>query len=159
MYPVLSMRQPWAGYLITGKKTLETRTWQTNYKGKLLIHASGKWDKRAKEDSARIRKNIWGNTDVGNESWKLRRTRLIIGIVELVWISVFRNIYEFEISASSHLCVPSEDYYDPDKPKYGWLIKDPVEFPDPVPAKGRLNLWYPDEELWEKINTQITRSN
>lgn len=36
----LSVKQPWAGLIATGVKTIETRTWKTNYRGPLLICAS-----------------------------------------------------------------------------------------------------------------------
>ena len=35
----LSIRQPWAWAIIAGYKTIENRTWQTSYRGPLLIHA------------------------------------------------------------------------------------------------------------------------
>jgi hypothetical protein len=38
----LSIRQPYASLICKGIKTIENRTWKTNYRGKLLIHASGK---------------------------------------------------------------------------------------------------------------------
>lgn len=38
----LSVRQPWASLLVGGIKDVENRTWATNYRGKLLIHASSK---------------------------------------------------------------------------------------------------------------------
>jgi hypothetical protein len=37
---IITIRQPWA-YLITkGSKNIENRTWQTQYRGPVLIHAS-----------------------------------------------------------------------------------------------------------------------
>ncbi|AEF86795.1 thyroid hormone receptor interactor 4 [Treponema primitia ZAS-2] len=39
---VLSIRQPYATLVCRGIKTVENRTWDTKYRGKLLIHASGK---------------------------------------------------------------------------------------------------------------------
>jgi hypothetical protein len=36
----LSVRQPWAGMIARGEKTIETRTWSTSYRGPLLIAAS-----------------------------------------------------------------------------------------------------------------------
>lgn len=36
----LSLRQPYAGLLASGKKTIELRKWNTNFRGKFLIHAS-----------------------------------------------------------------------------------------------------------------------
>lgn len=38
----LSVRQPWATYIAEGLKKLEIRSWQTKYRGPLLISASGK---------------------------------------------------------------------------------------------------------------------
>lgn len=36
----LSIRQPWANAIALGLKTAEIRTWKTDYRGLLLIHAS-----------------------------------------------------------------------------------------------------------------------
>jgi hypothetical protein len=36
----LSMKEPWATLLLHGKKTIETRVWRTNYRGKILLCAS-----------------------------------------------------------------------------------------------------------------------
>lgn len=36
----LSVKQPWAWLIASGKKTIETRIWPTNYRGPILIVAS-----------------------------------------------------------------------------------------------------------------------
>lgn len=41
----LSIKQPWAWAIANGHKTIETRTWPTNYQGELLIVASKAPDK------------------------------------------------------------------------------------------------------------------
>jgi len=41
----LSVKQPWAGYIACGSKTIETRTWETKYRGLVLICASQKPEK------------------------------------------------------------------------------------------------------------------
>ena len=38
----LSIKEPWASLIVTGKKTIELRTWRTDYRGPILIHRSGK---------------------------------------------------------------------------------------------------------------------
>jgi hypothetical protein len=38
--PVLSIRQPYAWLVVHGIKDIENRSWRTNYRGPLLIHAS-----------------------------------------------------------------------------------------------------------------------
>jgi len=36
----ISVKQPWANMIASGKKTIETRTWSTKYRGDLLIVSS-----------------------------------------------------------------------------------------------------------------------
>ena len=36
----ISIKQPWANMIASGKKTIETRTWPTKYRGDLLIVSS-----------------------------------------------------------------------------------------------------------------------
>ena len=38
--PVLSIRQPYAWLVVNGIKDIENRSWRTNHRGPLLIHAS-----------------------------------------------------------------------------------------------------------------------
>jgi hypothetical protein len=45
----LSLKQPYAELLISGKKTIELRNWTTKFRGKFLIHASKKVDKERSE--------------------------------------------------------------------------------------------------------------
>ncbi len=40
----LSIKQPWANRIARGEKTIETRTWQTHYRGPLLIVSSRRPD-------------------------------------------------------------------------------------------------------------------
>jgi len=36
----LSIKEPWATFILEGTKTIETRTWKTKYRGKVLLCAS-----------------------------------------------------------------------------------------------------------------------
>lgn len=40
----LTLIQPWATFIVQGHKTIETRTWQTAYRGWLAIHAAKSTD-------------------------------------------------------------------------------------------------------------------
>lgn len=35
----LTIKEPWASLIINGYKKYEFRSWKTNYRGKVLIHA------------------------------------------------------------------------------------------------------------------------
>lgn len=45
----LSVKQPWAWLIIHGDKNIENRTWKTNCRGPLAIHASKSWDQEGYE--------------------------------------------------------------------------------------------------------------
>ena len=62
---VLTIKQPWATLIMQGDKRFEFRSWQTKYRGDLLIHAGKGIDKEAMKGLAKIysrrfasRKNI-----------------------------------------------------------------------------------------------------
>lgn len=46
----ISLHEPWASAVALGLKTIETRSWETKYRGTLGIHAAKKWtaDQKAK---------------------------------------------------------------------------------------------------------------
>ena len=45
----LSIRQPWASLIVAGIKDIENRSWITQYRGLVLIHAAQKIDKKGIE--------------------------------------------------------------------------------------------------------------
>jgi hypothetical protein len=45
----LAVREPWATLIASGRKTIEVRTWRTNYRGPLVIVASGKVEREVCE--------------------------------------------------------------------------------------------------------------
>jgi len=40
IYKAISLKQPWANLVASGKKTIETRKWATKYRGDLVICSS-----------------------------------------------------------------------------------------------------------------------
>ena len=46
---VLTIKEPWATLIIEGYKKYEFRSWKTNYRGKILIHAGKSIDEEGKE--------------------------------------------------------------------------------------------------------------
>ena len=43
-YRALSIKQPWLAAILSGWKPVENRTWDTSYRGPLLLHASARID-------------------------------------------------------------------------------------------------------------------
>lgn len=40
IYKAISLKQPWANLVASGKKTIETRKWTTKYRGDLIVCSS-----------------------------------------------------------------------------------------------------------------------
>ena len=46
---VLTVKEPWASLIAYGYKEYEFRSWKTNYRGKILIHAGKSLEKDVSE--------------------------------------------------------------------------------------------------------------
>lgn len=114
----LSVHQPWASLIVNGYKDVENRTWCTNHRGPLLIHASHKY----------VDHDGWSAYSLllGGRLDDLPRGA-IIGRVEV--IDCVRD-------STSSWAFPGH---------WHWLLADPAHFAEPVVANGRRGLWRPAE--------------
>lgn len=154
----ISILQPWATLIVIGAKRIETRSWNTKYRGPLLIHASAKWSKQQSLSIAQM-----GAYDIlikAGYDWDAigRETTLplgaIIGQVDLVDTSTSdilmgRNgpnlprpsIFIPSLGKEWVVDEREEAFGDYSPGRYGWLLSDPVQFDKPISAKGKLGLW------------------
>lgn len=121
--PTLSIRQPYVDAILSREKLIENRDWKTQYRGPLLIHASGKHPEL--------------------------QTGVILGFVELVGIlehpghqlglysvqKMIRTVLNRDLDLD-HI----EQHWDYHS-KFWWIFDNPIRFKKPIPAKGKLNLW------------------
>ena len=136
----LSIRQPWAWAILYAGKRIENRTWSTNYRGPLLIHAARGMTSREYCDAfiwmsgvELIPKNPNGPTDMPIFD-KLDRG----GIVGKSYLIDIYHPHEYSANA-----FPKEHLIWWDQNQYGWLL-DKVE-PLPFhPCRGRQGLFEVD---------------
>lgn len=121
---VLTIKQPWATLIMQGNKRFEFRSWQTKYRGDLLIHAGKGIDKEAIK---RLEKYIPKDMPTGK----------ILGKVTLV--DCIKMSPEFK----EELLKENSDIYTKSsfKENYGWQIDNVQIFDEPIEAKGHLSLW------------------
>lgn len=134
----ISVRQPWAWALIHGGKDVENRTWSTNVRGPVAIHAGKQFD-MPKADwndmSTGVYGEPWHEMARGYNAQPGHVLGAIIGIVDL---------YD---------CVPSfkrdSVWKAGDDPDYFcWLVRNPIALREPIPYKGQLGFFdvpVPDE--------------
>lgn len=121
MMKCLAISQPFAKLIVDGKKTIELRSWKTNYRGEFLIHAP---QKIRYEDCKRL-----------GIKEKLV-TGAIIGKAELYDIKRYSSRYEVKADFQYHLA--SGKFYTK---RYGFLLKRAKRFQIPIPCKGKLGLF------------------
>lgn len=141
MNKVLTITEPYATLIMIGKKQYETRSWKTNYRGRLLIHSSKKVPKLAEyiDDDLFRRALEWHFGSVDKAMYQMRQTAgHILGCVDLVDVlpvtSLIENITDDEYALGDYSFG-----------RYGWQCKIPMRFCDPIPVSGHLGLWDYDE--------------
>lgn len=121
---VLTIKQPWATLIMQGDKKYEFRSWQTKYRGELLIHAGKSVDKEAIK---RLGKYLPENLPLGK----------ILGKVRLVdCIKMSPEFKEMLLKENNEIYTKSSF-----QENYGWKVTDIEVFEEPIEAKGRLSLW------------------
>ena len=95
---IISIRQPWASLIVNGIKDIENRSWSTNYRGRVLIHASQTEDKIS---SVELKQRYGVNAPT------YRPTGGVIGVADIVD------------------CVEEHDSKWFDGEDYGFVLKNP----------------------------------
>lgn len=108
----LSIRQPWAWAIVTGRKDIENRKWNTKIRGNVLIHAGLKVDPYGMEYLKSL----------GIDVPKDLPTGAIVGHVHII-----------DVVTSSD----SKYFFGP----YGFVLLNAFEFEPTIPCKGKLGFF------------------
>jgi hypothetical protein len=112
----LSIKQPWAGLLVHGRKTIEIRRWSTLRRGRVLVHA-------ARIPDARGEAWNWVTDDMRTACAQVGG---IIGCAELTECRTYRNRHDFAADRDCHLNDPA---WFQDEVLYGFVFSKVVALP------------------------------
>jgi len=133
----LTIRQPHVAAIFAGLKPFETRTWSTNYRGPLAIHAAVNLDRDKLFDWMN---GVWPDwaERLMRKGFDARSTAIgaVVGTVELV------SCVPVEIIPRS-----ARDWGDFSPGRWAWRLRDHHLLDEPVLARGRLGLWNWDVAL------------
>ncbi|MGH9972689.1 MAG: ASCH domain-containing protein [Nitrososphaeraceae archaeon] len=121
----LSLKQPYADLLVSGKKIIELRTWNTKFRGEFLVHASKKIDKEA----CKMNKIDPDSLIAG----------AVIGKAILYDVKFYKNRISFVQDRNKHMA--GTKYTDH---KYGFLVKNARRFKSPLIIPGKLGFFNVD---------------
>ena len=117
----LSVSQPFANLIVQGKKTIELRKWNTNFRGEFFVHAPLK-----------IRTKDCKRLKINEELV----TGAIIGKVELIDVKKYNSKKEIISDKKFHFA--DKEFQNN---IYGFLLKNPKFFRIPIPCKGKLGFF------------------
>lgn len=126
---VLSLTEPYATLIKNNIKTIETRSWKTNYRGELYIHAS----------STRIKKETKSNRElmqlVNLEELNFGKIILKCNLTDCIYMTneYIKNIKKTDYQ--NYLCGIYEEG------RYAWILDNIEVLATPIYAKGKLGIW------------------
>ena len=126
---VLSLIEPSATLIKDNKKTIETRSWKTSYRGELYIHASNtkilKKDKENKELMELVK----------NSSFEFGYIICKCNLVDCIYMT---KEYVENMKINNHqeyICGIYEEG------RYAWILENIQVLDNPIKAKGHLSIW------------------
>jgi activating signal cointegrator 1 len=128
MLKVLSVAQPWAQLIVDGNKKIETRTFNTNYRGELFIHAS---------------KTLFhSDLELCNEDKHFKKCIPDVTVLKSGYIIGKVNVVDSVPVEMLMKLTPQErafGYFNPGR--YGWILENPVKLQNPIEVLGALGIW------------------
>lgn len=149
----LTLWQPWASLVALGEKRIETRCWQTSYRGPLAIHAAKKPPPRwlgASMHGSEFRNELADVLNVRRDSVDSALQKLPYGaVVAIVRLDSIEETAHLE----SVLCERERIFGNYEAGRYAWNL-ELLERIDPIPAKGNRLLWNwnPGKPVWNLEN-------
>ena len=119
---VITLKQPWATLIAEGIKKYEFRSWKTNYRGKILIHASVTIDKQDMKRFEHL-----------NLTYPIGK---IVAEVELVDCLELDDKLNKEIIAENNIT-----YGKKTRTGYAWKLSNVKKIESNKVVKGQLGLW------------------
>ena len=120
---VLTIKEPWASLIIIGYKKYEFRSWKTNYRGKILIHAGMTLEKEE------LKKFKEYNIECSKGA--------IIGEAEITDCILVDKKFNDKLSEIDYLVYKKDKYIS----KYAWKLENIKKYDTPIYIKGKLGLW------------------
>jgi len=142
----ITLTQPWATLVAIGAKQVETRSWKTNYRGTVAIHAAKAFPGYAKDFSQNsdLCRRVLGWPDPPNpltQGWLDDIAYLIRSLPLGQVIATARIVDCLPASELSQgLSVQELEFGNYAAGRFGFVLQD-IQRIDPAPARGALSFW------------------
>jgi hypothetical protein len=140
----LSLTQPWATLIAIGAKRVETRSWSTNYRGVVAIHASKGFPKWAHEYIT------------ANHFWdRLQPTEHTepkdFPCGAIIAIATLTTVGTTTAAVNAGLSPEQIAFGDFSAGRFAWFFNNIIKLIEPIPCKGALGLWEVPQGIAEQM--------
>ncbi|MDE2097934.1 MAG: ASCH domain-containing protein [Patescibacteria group bacterium] len=139
----ITLTQPWATLVAIGAKHYETRSWSTNYRGPLAIHAAKGFPKWAQDAmDHRPFYEVLHEQFQGYERGHVDEARgHVLAIVNVT--AYIPTSARASASTLANLGLTDRElaFGDYSPGHFAWRLENVRRLPEPIPAKGALGLW------------------
>ena len=127
----ISLTQPWATLVAIGAKRYETRSWKTEFRGRLLIHAAKGFPRWAREccDEPLFREAL---AEAGYSRWQSLPVGYILGSV---------GVLDCMSTESVEVDDREREFGDYGPARWAWQLDQPRKLTIPYSCVGALGLW------------------
>lgn len=136
----ISLWQPWASAIANGVKQIETRHWQTHYRGPIAIHAAQKKSRDLVEAFYSLMDLHPTFYTAFAKNIELEFATLPFGaviatatLVECLPVDMITGLTEVERALGNY-----------SSGRFGWVLKDVKRLAKPVPCRGRQRIFNVD---------------
>lgn len=138
----ITLWQPYATLVALGVKTIETRSWSTDYRGDLLIHAARRWD-RDTADTCRLAGGVIRYEGLGALPWRETIGRAVavarlVGVERVPWTGW---------SPGREAPALDFEWGDLSPGRYAWRLDRVRAVLPPIAWRGAQGLWTVPDEL------------
>ena len=137
----LSLTQPWAELVVLGEKQWETRSWKTERRGLIAVHASKNFPRWAKDLTET---DPYFVSTLGKYPITRIPIGAIVGTVEILKMESTNELRDF-------LGRKEIAFGDYQMDRWGWQLANPVKLDEPIPCRGALGLWEVPPEIVERL--------
>ncbi|MDD2181037.1 MAG: ASCH domain-containing protein [Bacilli bacterium] len=130
---VISILEPWASLIKENIKCIETRSWKTNYRGELYIHASKR--KITKNNCIEYEEQL---SLLDNIDFKYGYIIAKCKLVDCKYMDK-QLINDIKKNHNEYICGGYSIG------RYAWILEDIEPLKKPIPAKGQLGIWNYEE--------------
>jgi hypothetical protein len=155
----LTLRQPWAWAIADQGKTIENRTWKTNYRGLVAIHAGARVDDIDTLPVSEAQAALDSFHEAAESAGRLPREAIRIRLGQVVAVAELTGIHPATECAVPgpppvRLCSPWAVHGE-----FHWQLANVRPLAEPIPWKGALGLWRVPDDLEQAITEQLETSN